>query len=108
MSFIDTEYDQMSQVINDDIKSLEKSILLWKEKISEAKKYKIKDVEWLKQYMQYLDVKDLSRSLLLALVEKITIRKDISIKITYRYSNDIMEFKKHIHDKPNPHEVKKG
>jgi len=105
---LDSEYDLMAQIINDDIKALEKSIIMWKEKISEARKHKIKDVEWLKQYMQYLDVKNLTRSLLLALVEKITIKKDISIKITYRYSNDIMEFKNHIHDKSNLHDIETG
>lgn len=60
----------------------------------QIKKYEemnMKDMNWMKDYMQYFDQVNLTRTMLLSLVDKIYISNDKHIKIVFRYQNELTD-----------------
>ncbi len=85
------EYLDMKQKYDSEINELEESIEKLNQEENEAHHLEEKNLIWMKQFEENYNIKELSRDLLISLVEMIYINADKSVNIQFKYQD---EFKK--------------
>jgi hypothetical protein len=75
----------------EETKDLETGIKSIKYQINKYEEMHMKDMNWMKDYMKYFNQANLTRTMLLSLVDKIYISSDKCIKIIFRYENELLD-----------------
>jgi len=89
------DYLLFTQKNIEETNALETAIKTMKNQIEKYEEMSMKDLNWMKDYMQYFDQAQLTRIMLLSLVDKIYISSDKHIRIVFRYEDelaDMMDF----------------
>lgn len=92
------EYIQMKEDYNQDIIQLEKSISELKSEEKAVQDMQTNNIEWINNFTQYLEIKELTRDLLFSLVDTIYIDKDKNICIDFLHQNEFSRITKYITD----------
>lgn len=85
------EYISYMEEFQKDIEAVNTQILNLKEKLEKQEQLSQRYDEWVDKFKNYMDIDELTREVVLELIEKIEINEDGSLSIFYKFRNPYME-----------------
>lgn len=64
---------------------------IWLDKKAKKESYLVQHQDWVKRFINFVDIEDITREVLIALVDEIAIFEDKRIEITFKYKNPFNE-----------------
>ena len=99
------EYDTLKAELSERISAAEASVELLSSERRELVEGITSQQSWIEQFRQYKNITELSRKMIMHLVERINIFEDASIEIVFRHRDQIKDILEYLEEKERQHKI---